>query len=80
MVKYVVEVFNSSGEDWTVECDSDSDLKKMLRGDILEYTDCDDLHCLIDVDVDDVIANLKALSEYKIRGCDLTPKILIYRD
>jgi len=80
MAKYVVEVFNSSGEDWTVECDSDSDLKKMLRGDILEYTDCDDLRCLIDVDVDDVIANLKALSEYKIRGCDLTPKILIYRD
>lgn len=77
MCKYTLEVFNDVGTDWSIEC---HDLKKMLQGEILDYTDCDDIHCLINVDIDDIIANLKIVGEYKIYGCELTPKILIYRN
>lgn len=80
MQRFFIEVFNDSGDDWTVECESESDLKKMLQGDILEYTDCDDLYCLINVDIDEIIENVLRIGNYKIRGCDMTPKIIVYRD
>lgn len=74
---YIIEIFNCELDDYTIEIETEDELKKMLDGDILDYTECCSIKCLLPCCVDDIIANVNVLGEYEIEGCELTPEIFI---
>jgi hypothetical protein len=69
---YVIEITNESMPDYTIEVDTKCELKKMLECDILDYTECRSLRCLLPMCVDDIIANLEVLGEYDIDECNIS--------
>lgn len=74
---YVIEIYNCELDDYVLEVDSEEELKKMLEGDILDYTECNSIKCLLPCCIGDIIANVNVIGEYEIEGCDYTPSILI---
>lgn len=76
---YAIEICNLDEDDFIVECCDEAELKKMLECDILDYTECNSIRCLISEGVDDIITNVNVIGEYNICGCELTPNICIYK-
>lgn len=79
MKTYQVDFINDTIGDFTVECEGEDELKKILIDDLPEYSECGDYGCLFSCDFEDILVNVDSFIDYEVDGCDATPKVYISR-
>lgn len=72
-----VEIYNQNEDDYIIEI-SEDELGELLQDEILEYSECDSLRCLLGrYDIEDVLCNLKITGSYEFDKCEYTTIVII---